>query len=593
MCGILAVIRKTERPLDVAACRRALSGLSWRGPDLLASSTWNERVFLGQTILSLTGDITDPGGGKATAASGRYQIAFNGEIYNYKALAARWLPDRMHVSESSTDTEVLANLHDVLDPEKIPGELDGMYAYVALDERAQALYLARDVQGEKSLYVYEDVDIIVVSSEIPAILSLVPNAPLDVQVLRDGFRTRHFMTFERTAHTGIRQMKAGRVERLDLRALSWSIPADRSISDWIDPARLEANRQRSLDSLTDELDALLSECTREMIPSRRRFAAVVSGGVDSSLLSRYVVTHGNPDLLIAVEHVGKDRISADLSGFEKVLGRAIDVLRIDQAPYSAEIVRCQATCAAPLGSHSFVPQSLQSARVRSAGCRALFGGEGGDELFGGYDAYLDIPSAAGRYSTSPYMAHAEPELAFSGDDPKMIQEELSSAWARALEAYSFVTDEREQMALAMMYADAAYQLPSVGLRGADLMSMMWSVETRSVFIRKPVVEFALNLPLAARIDPAAENKNLRTKVVLKRAFLRHYPAELLVEKQGFAGFPNESAAYLGDRADYLACDVLGIDRGAIASTSLSRATLWKLANTEYFLRSQRGSLGRR
>jgi asparagine synthase (glutamine-hydrolysing) len=585
MCGILAAVRKADGPFDFAACRRALSRLSWRGPDLCVSSSWGDRVFLGQTVLSLCGDIEGDGAGAYTLSkSGRYGVAFNGEIYNYRDLASRWLGDRLPVTAKTTDTEVLANLHDVLAIDRVPGELDGMYAYALLDKTANTLSIARDLQGEKSLYIYEDDDVVVIASEIPAVRSLVPPTELDVQVLRDYFRTRHYMHGSRTPYRRIRQLLPGTVETLDLRTMQWRAASRRSLREWIDPARMEANATRSLDDLADELDALLTQCARDMRPDGRKYAAVISGGIDSSLVGSYLVKEGSPDTLIAVEHIGKDRISSDLSGFERALGRPIEVLRIDHVPYSAEVVRCQHTCDSPLPSHSFVPQSLQSARVRLLGSRALFGGEGGDEVFGGYGAYLSAGGEKTRFSPSPYTTHDEPEVSFLEDDPSLIQAELERVWCEAVSAYEFVEPPAERTALAMMYADAAHQLAAVGLRGADLMSMMWSVEARTMLIRRPLLQFALNLPLRAKLDPAAADPKLRTKVLLKRVFLRHYPAELLLDKQGFAGFPNESAAFLGDPADYVALDVLGIRRRTATEPAYGRATGWKLANIEYFLR---------
>jgi hypothetical protein len=113
------------------------------------------------------------------------------------------------------------------------------------------------------------------------------------------------------------------------------------------------------------------------------------------------------------------------------------------------------------------------------------------------------------------------------------------------------------------------------------MSMMWSVETRTVLARRPILEFALNLPFAAKVDVSAPPVQ-QTKVLLKRLFLRYFPRELLVEKQGFAGFPAESSAYLGDLRDYLVHHYLGI---RAVDGAPSSATLWKLANVEYFIRS--------
>ena len=587
MCGILNVISKSDKVLDLPACRRALSTLSWRGPDLCIATVWEDRVFIGQTVLSLTGEILDRKEEYATSQSGRFVVSFNGEIYNFKELNSRWLAGLPFRSPHTTDTEILANLHEVLGLADIPQHLDGMYAYTLLDKQQRTLSLCRDVQGEKSLYLYEDENLIVISSEIGAILTLARGAELDCQALRDYFRTRHLMHLERTVYGQIRQLLPGRLETLDLNTMKWSVIQRRQLSDWIDPGRIEKNMERSLDELAEELDALLTRCVREMLPEGRRYAAVVSGGVDSSLIARYLVRYGDPDVLVAVNHVGKDRISSDLSGFERVLGRDIHVLRIDEVPYSAEIVRCQRACGSPLLAHSFVPQSLQSAFVRSAGCRVLFGGEGGDELFGGYGCYLEQHQSDGRFSPSPYTAHSNPEVEFTSDNSTRLQEELAEAWSRSLEAYRCIHHPEARATLAMMYCDAFYQLPAVGLRGADLMSMMWSVEARSLFLRRPVVEFALNLPLSAKVDlRLGINPLLREKVLLKRLFLRYYPRELLFEKQGFAGFPNESAAYLGEPDDYLVYDVLGIRRQRPAYQSLSRAASWKLTNIEYFLRSR-------
>jgi asparagine synthase (glutamine-hydrolysing) len=586
MCGILVVIPKSHGRLDPSACRRALSTLSWRGPDHTISEIWKDRLFIGQTVLSLTGDTRDRKKNYTLSASGRFRVAFNGEIYNYRDLARQWLDDRLELTDETSDTEVLVNLHDVFPITEIPDLLDGMYAYTVLDEVDGVIHLSRDVQGEKSLFIFEDEQITIISSEISAIQQLIPGIPMDTQPLRDYFRTRHFMLFSRTAYQGIRQILPGKMECLKIETNQWSMVASRKLSDWIDPDQMEGNVSRSLDNLADELDALIIQTVKEMLPSKERYAVVVSGGVDSSLLGHYLVTHGQPEVLVAVNHVGKDLISSDLSEFEKSLKRKIDVLNIDKAAYAAEIVHCQETSRSPLHSHSLVAQALMSAYVQSKGCRLLFGGEGGDEYFGGYDVYRQEINAIGKTSPSPYLSYDTPEISFMGhDDPSCLKRDLMHAWEEAQQAYFFVQKIQDRIPLAMMYGDAAYQLPAVGLRASDLMSMNSSVETRCIFLSKKVLKFVLNLPFSARIDRNSKNPNLRTKVLLKHLFLRYYPGSLLVKKQGFAGFPNESADYLGNLADYMIFDILGIQRPSSLPT-YSRETLWKLANVEYFLRSR-------
>jgi len=562
--------------------------MRWRGPNSTFSHLWEDRLFLGQTILSITGELPATVGVHHRSRSGRYQVLYNGEIYNFRDLEERFFCSHPElVSQNGTDTEVLTNLHEVLSPAEIPPLLDGMYAYGVFDALARQLHLVRDVQGEKSLYIYEDAQWIVIASEIRAIRMVVPGITVDPQALRDYFHTRHLMLFGRTVYQGIRQLRPGCLETLHLDSFEWSETPIVRLRDWINPKRLLENSRRSLDSLADELESLLSQCVQEMIPRGPRHAVVVSGGIDSSLIARYVLTHGNPHALVAVNHVGKDRISADLSGFEQVLGRPINIVRVDSGVYASEIPRCQQVCGGPLHSHSFVGQALQSALVHTLGCRVLFGGDGGDELFGGYEAYAGTCDSNVRFSPSPYTAYQTPCVEFEEDVDERLQEALARAWSDALDVYRFVESPRERMMLAMMYCDAAYQLSDVGLRGTDLMSMMWSVEARSVYLRRPILQFALNLPARMKTDYDLNTPSLlRAKPLLKHLFLRSYPRSLLVEKQGFAGFPNESASYLGELSDYLTWAFLGIRPSSIQKAWADRATAWKLINVEYFLRSR-------
>ena len=585
MCGILNVITKNGNDLDLAACRRALSYLTWRGPDLTTYKAWDNRVFWGQTILSLTGDINNTDK-HLSSVSGRFHLVFNGEIYNFRELESGWLKDSLNfISHGGTDSQVLVNLHEVLHLREVPRLLDGMYAYSLLDMKERTISICRDIQGEKSLYVYEDSKLIVISSEIRPILSLVPSIKPDPQILRDYFHTRHFMFFERTLYPGIRQLLPGHIETINVDTMHWSKHCYQELGEWVDPDTMDKYSKSSIDTLTDELESLMESCIKQMIPKQRKYAAVVSGGVDSSLIAHYLVKHGKPDLLVAVNHVGKDRISSDLSGFERVLGNTVNVIDVDVAAYSSEIPRCQQVCGSPLLSHSFVGQSIQSKFVQSAGCRVLFGGEGADELLGGYPCYHNNRSFSDRFSPSPYTIYNDSELEFIGENPMQLQYDLSEAWKRSLKVYENVKDPGERIAQAMMFCDFAWQLPSVGLRGADLMSMMWSVETRSVFIRRPIVKFALNLPVSVKSDATLEaSPILRAKPLLKKLFLRYFPTELLQEKQGFAGFPNESAIYLGDISDFLAFDVLKINPQSVTGRVLDKDTIWKLVNIEYFLR---------
>ncbi|MDP7693526.1 MAG: hypothetical protein QGG89_16940, partial [Vicinamibacterales bacterium] len=97
-------------------------------------------------------------------------------------------------------------------------------------------------------------------------------------------------------------------------------------------------------------------------------------------------------------------------------------------------------------------------------------------------------------------------------------------------------------------------------------------------------EFALNLPAGVKADPRAVDPLLRTKPLLKHLFRRRFPSALLRDKQGFAGFPNESSAWLGAPDDFVALDYLGMSRDSLPAALADRSDAWKLVNVEYFLR---------
>jgi len=589
MCGIFIAIHKSDNLLEesLPLYSRALSDLSFRGPDLKIERLMGRNIYFGQTILSLTGDVTKSDGSHLYSHSKRYQLAFNGEIYNYRQLYTEHLSDLSIDQECMTDTEVLINLHDRLPKERIPDQLDGMYAYTVFDLKDNRLIINRDPQGEKTLFVFENRDHIYIASEIKP-LERVCNLELDPQVLRDYFSTRHFMFETRTLFRNIRQLRPGQMEELDLAKFSWRTVERLRLSSFIDPVRYLGNQNRSLEDLTDELDALMEKSVKEMVPYNRKFASVVSGGVDSSLISAYGVKHGHPDILIAVNHLGKDQISHDLRDFEKYFKRPVTILNADPVVYSRELINAQKALSSPIFSHSFVGQSLQSQFVRGQGCVALFGGEGADELFGGYRAYLeaDRRQLESRFSLSPYSSFTPPEINFKLNDFALIEEELAKLWGDAKECFGHVADKSERAAHAMMFCDLSYQVPSVGLRGADIMSMMWSVETRSVFMRREIVRFALNLPQNFKADINEKNPIWANKKILKNLFKRYFGQELILPKQGFSGFPNEAGLYLGPPERFLTIDFLEIDQNSFDFHQLPISIQWKLINIEYFLRSR-------
>ena len=159
MCGIFIAFSKNEASLDIDKCRLSLKKMSHRGPDYMFDSLqFNDRLYMGQTILSITGSPDRELINYQVSKNNRFNLVLNGEIYNYKDLAKKYL--NSDILSTNTDAEILVNLYEKLSPKKIAGELKGMYAYCVYDRKKQNIYVSRDLIGEKVLYKYEDDDYI-------------------------------------------------------------------------------------------------------------------------------------------------------------------------------------------------------------------------------------------------------------------------------------------------------------------------------------------------------------------------------------------------------------------------------------------------
>ena len=487
MCGIFIALSK-NKPLDILKCKTSFFSIQHRGPDY-SYFNFDSKNFFGQHVLSVS--ESDP--------FIKRNFLYNGEIYNFDS--------------KESDTIELSRLLENNFLEDIIHILDG--AYVIIQKKNDQLQIVRDPQGEKTIFVYEDDEIILISSEFSPILNFV-NCHLDFETIRSYFYTRHLLQIDKTIYKNVFQVEPGELCNLNLKTFKWK-RRKKDLSQFVDMNKLEEFNSRSEDSLIEELDELLKNNVKQMIPDKK-FATIVSGGVDSTLLSNYL--KNDTDLLVAIDHIGKDRISNNLIPFEKELGK-IHVIKICAKDFAKEIVNVQKNVGI-IPVHSFVSQSILSSYVKNKKCKVIFGGEGADELFGGYESYL-------TENISPYTR-------YEGKDTH-LKNKLNEAYEKAKKIYD--NDEK----LSMMFCDLQYQNPSIGCRTSESMSMLHGVESRSVYLRKEILKFGLNLPLRFKINYNAPDK-LKCKYLLKKLYLKYFPENLLFKKQGFSGFPNESKKFL-------------------------------------------------
>lgn len=578
MCGIFVVINKKSKPLNLKYCKSALDIMKKRGPDWDLYKKIAPNIFMGQVVLSMTGKVRKDINQHFSYNKKKF-ILFNGEIYNYKELSQRYQNSK--TQNDVSDTSVLVNLIDKNGIKNINNILDGMYAFIVYDQVKNQIIINRDPQGEKIIYIFEDENEIIFSSEINSIIHYKKNIKLNINILKNYFYTRHFTQFDETIFKNIKILEPGCLKILDLKTFRFKIHSKFSLNDLVNPIEYNQNDKRKINDLTEELDFILDKNTKQMIPENRKFASVVSGGIDSSLISHYVCKNSKPTNLICLNHVGKDNLVNSIKFFEQELKFKISHHKIYEKDYYENLLDALRLCNGPINSHSFVGQLLLSKFVNKINCKGLFIGEGADELFGGYDTYTQ-KILSPKINQSNYTKILNSNFFKKDQEYFDFKNNLNKHWEASLNTYSFIKNKTKRNRLAMMLMDSTVQLSSNGLRGADSMGMSNSVESRTVFLRRDIVKFALNLPLKFKVNLAKSNL-MNTKIILKKVFLKHFSKKLIQKKQGFCGFPNETSKYLKNKNNYMLKKIYKIKNYQEKISKCDRATEWKLINTEMYL----------
>jgi asparagine synthase (glutamine-hydrolysing) len=555
MCGIAGIVSEAGPPPDGATLHRMCQSMVHRGPDdqgiYLRGS-----VGLGMRRLS----IIDVAGGHQPIHNEDQTVwvVFNGEIYNFLELRAG-LEKRGHRFYTNTDTEVVAHLYEELGADCVQ-QLRGMFGLAVYDERKRSLLLARDRLGKKPLH-YALVDgRLLFGSEIKAILA---GSPELSEVDQEGllyFFNFNYIPDPFTAFTHIRKLPPGHLleyknGRLEVRQY-WDFPA----FGGLDPG----SEQECL----EELEHRLAEATRLRLISDVPLGALLSGGVDSSIVVA----------LMARASTGP--VKTFSIGFRNA--------DFNEAPYARQVAEKFATehhelvvdpdvhqtleyltgmLEEPFGDSSILPTYYVSRLAREHVTVAL-SGDGGDELFAGYDRYWTnlrsrlpekIPQRAGRFFRESIYPHLPKELygrrfAYSMTLPlrdryidglcfqsvEPADRSLFSAdflaWAktRVLPAELFrnyFDREPAQDPLSrMQYLDLKTYLPGDVLCKVDRMSMATSLEVRSPLLDHVFVEWAVSLA------PKWRMRMGQPKYVLKKVAERlGVPSQVLYRpKQGFA-----------------------------------------------------------
>ncbi len=376
MCGFAGILRLDGATARVELAARMAATLVHRGPD--DEGTFAEGpVALAHRRLS----IVDLAGGHQPMARGRAVIAFNGEIYNHvelrEALAARG-----HVFRTTSDTEVILAAWETWG-EGCVERLNGMFAFALVDREARRVLLARDHFGIKPLYLHRDASRVVVASEIKALFE---HGDLRAEPDADGLQ--EYLTFQhtqgaRTMFRGVTRVLPGEYQLWDL-----TTGASRAVRYW-DP-RFVVDEGRSESAFTDEVTSLLRDAVRIQMRADVPVGTYLSGGTDSSVVTALAASYASGPLHTFTGRFDEGR-DFDESPYALAMaahvGAVPHVVTAHEDAFLEAMPRLVWHMDEPAAGPGLFPQYIVS-REAARTVKVVLGGQGGDEIFGGYVRYL-------------------------------------------------------------------------------------------------------------------------------------------------------------------------------------------------------------
>jgi asparagine synthase (glutamine-hydrolysing) len=507
MCGIFGYWSREKRALSDGALQAMAQKLVHRGPD--DEGIWHQPqrgVGIGNRRLS----IIDIGGGHQPFVSddGKIAVVQNGEIFNFVELAADLRRQGVQLKTQS-DTEVLLRLYE-REGISFVSKLNGMFAIAIDDAREDAMYLVRDRIGVKPLYVAEQGDRVLFASEIKAFSPVV--GELLAQSAIDLVAIHHYLSFNYipapwTIWQGVKHVMPGtwmKFTRSGTQTQRWWSLADQREQDY------------AFDDWAQEFMHILDDATRIRLRADVPWGAFLSGGVDSSTIVGLMARHV------------KEPVKTFCIGFADP--------RYDESAFAAEAAArfgCQHTSEIaelnmlnrwphvlyhldqPHGDASFMP-TLRVSELAAKHVKVVLTGDGGDELFAGYDKYAQFfarPDAHGL-SDSDFQRQYFDSISLFSPQAKLdlyrpeVRKQLEGIDSRTQAAQPWFDEsqhfDRINQAL---YLDMQLLLSGNNLVKPDRMGMAVSIEARTPFLDYRMMEFAFRSRGSTKLSAAGDKKH--------------------------------------------------------------------------------------
>jgi asparagine synthase (glutamine-hydrolysing) len=561
MCGIAGAFHyKNSRPVSKEILKEMNAQIIHRGPDD-EGFYYKDNIGLAFRRLSIIDLYT--GNQPIHNEDKTVWVTFNGEIYNYIELRDD-LIKQGHSFYTKSDTEVIVHLYEEYGVD-FPQYLNGMYAIALWDEKKKTLLLVRDRPGIKPLYYAETEDGLVFASEIKALLKAGVSREPDYKAINQ-YLSYGFVPSPLTGFNAIKKLSAG-----NMMICSNNTFTEKEFWDLspIDLSKENLGEEQIIDLFIDELKMVLHRQTRSDVP----VGIFLSGGIDSSLVASIAAEKCN--LKLNAFTIGfKEKSYNELDNAKLVanrLGLPLYEFILSESEIVEEIEHIMSFLDEPFFDYSAIPVYFVSKLARSH-VKTVVGGDGGDELFGGYPTHYihritgkyrkipkimrngiraivnNLPESHSYLSTSyklkrfaygaefPYdQAHYRWKVLFDAEEKKKllgkdIMHDISDLEPFHVMEQYFIKARKNGFEIAdqLMYVDFKTHLQDDFLQKTDKMSMANSLEVRVPLLDNAIIDFSRT------VSPGMKIKGYQTKYLLRKALSRFQPPEIAFgKKRGF------------------------------------------------------------
>ncbi|TSC91503.1 MAG: asparagine synthase (glutamine-hydrolysing) [Parcubacteria group bacterium Licking1014_17] len=519
MCGIIGFNSN-----DYSLGREMADSIAHRGPDDWGIFS-DDKITLGNRRLAII-DLSSAGH-QPMRSEGNTIIVYNGEIYNFQELKKDLYAQGCRF-KSDSDTEVILNGYDIYGPE-IFKKMRGMWACAIYDPKNGKLYLSRDFFGIKPLFYFHDGRRLAFASEIKALIKYFEKNSIELKHEADNVRDYFILGYvpaPGTVYQNIFKLMPGETIEFNLSDSSF-----KKTQVYWDQA-----------SATDNFEEVIYESIKKHLIADVPVGIYLSGGIDSTSIALTLKEIGVSMKAFTVRIPGKKDADyakkiADLSGFKH-----------EEIDFNGDVLRetyqvCWQILDEPIADTSLLP-SLAVSKLASKEVKVVLTGEGGDELFLGYDKYFQFRKLSKAKPPTflsdiknirPFMRRFRSIVAKGRNDllgAYIENARIDPAILSTKDLQNRLYKSIGNKVVDIAYFDRKMYLPDDLLYKIDFATMAYSIEGRVPFLDRSVWSFANSLPIDKKIG----------KEPLKNYLLKYLPPELVLRKK--EGFSIPSLLYL-------------------------------------------------